>query len=353
MAPRHEKGETMHARHAVAAGIGCALLLAAPVVAHASELFVVEGEALVSRAKASAGKVLAQGMSRFGKGWSGDAQLLWTGGATGAVLDLTFDVPASAVYAVEIYFGRAPDYAQVAIEIDGKSSPAMFSGYAPRVAPPAPTQAGKFPLQAGARKLSLKINGKVAQSTGYLVGLDQVKFYPAGALGPQAQAQKAPVPSPAPVVPLAQKAPSPGGSGGQSSLPAKQPGADCDTTCTGDVSSVFRKTENGQCKLWFRVPCNPYGCDSASGVCRETCTTDATCAQGSVCDTTRGQCAPMSTVCADPSTVRSANGQTQSCSPYKCLGGACIPYCESGGDCAIGYSCETKSGRCVKKLQKP
>ena len=131
------------------------------------------------------------------------------------VADVLAEGPADVAWRIEGSADAAGRPA-LAIEIDGKSSPAMFSGYAPRVAPPAPTQAGKFPLQAGARKLSLKINGKVAQSTGYLVGLDQVKFYPAGALGPQAQAQKAPVPSPAPVVPLAQKAPSPGGSGGQS-----------------------------------------------------------------------------------------------------------------------------------------
>ena len=353
MASGHEKRETMLASHVMAAGLGCALLLSASVAARAAEMFAVEGEALVSKAKAAAGKVTAQGMSRFGKGWSGDAQLLWTGGATGAVLDLTFEVPASAVYAVEVYFGRAPDYAQVAMEIDGKASPAMFNGYAPRVAPPGPTQAGKFPLQAGTRKLSLKISGKVAQSTGYLVGLDQVKFYSAGELGPQAQAQRAPAPVPAPRAPAAQQAPPPGGASGQSTPLAKQPGADCDTTCIGDVSSVFRKTESGQCKLWFRVPCNPYGCESAAGVCREGCTSEADCAQGSVCDTTTGQCAPMSTACLDAHTVRNANRQTQSCLPYPCVAGACKSHCDDLNDCGPGFSCELSTRRCIKKMQKP
>jgi hypothetical protein len=44
---------------------------------------VVEGEALASRATANAGTIGAQPMDRFGQGWSGGAQLLWTGGATG------------------------------------------------------------------------------------------------------------------------------------------------------------------------------------------------------------------------------------------------------------------------------
>lgn len=343
----------MRATGSVLAGVVGGLLLASSVVSNAAQMFAIEGEALIAKAKANAGRVAAQPMSQFGKGWSGDAHLLWTGGATGAVLDLVVDVPASAMYAVELYFTRAPDYAQIAIEIDGKSSPATFSGYAPRVAPPAPLQAGKFPLQAGARKLSLKITGKVAQSTGYLVGLDQVKFYPAGDLGPQAQAQRVPAPVPAPRAPAAQQAPPPGGTGGQSTPLAKQPGADCDTTCIGDVSSVFRKTESGQCKLWFRVPCNPYGCESAAGVCREGCTSEADCAQGSVCDTTTGQCAPMSTACLDAHTVRNANRQTQSCLPYLCVAGACKSHCDDLKDCGPGFSCELSTRRCIKKMQKP
>jgi hypothetical protein len=343
----------MRASGSVTARVAGGLLLAASIAVQAAEMFAVEGEALIAKAKASAGNIASQPMSRFGKGWSGDAHLLWTGGAAGAVLDLAVDVPAPGLYAVEIYFTRAPDYAQVAIEVDGKSSPATFSGYAPRVAPPAPMQAGKFPLQAGARKLSLKITGKVAQSTGYLVGLDQVKFYPAGDLAPQAQAPRAPAPAAGSGVPLAQPAPAQRAAGSQSSPAPKQAGPECDSTCTGNVSSVFRRTETGQCKLWFRVPCHPYDCESASGVCGQTCASDANCAQGSFCDTTTGLCAPMSTACIDAATVRSANRQTQSCIPYKCVTGACKSHCDSPNDCTPGYSCELSSGRCVKKLQKP
>ena len=58
-------------------------------------MFTVEGEDLVKAGKiqTNAGKVVVQPMGGFGPGWSGDAQLFWSGGAVGATLDLTIDVP--------------------------------------------------------------------------------------------------------------------------------------------------------------------------------------------------------------------------------------------------------------------
>jgi hypothetical protein len=146
-------------------------------------MFTVEAERLVQANKAlvNGGKVSVQPMAGFGSGWSGNAQLFWSGGAVGAVLDLLVDVPAAATYAVELYMTRAPDYADLKIEVDGKPSPVPFSGYAPTVMAPNPMQAGKFSLQPGSRKVSFMISGKYQQSTGYFVGIDQIRFYPAGA----------------------------------------------------------------------------------------------------------------------------------------------------------------------------
>jgi hypothetical protein len=148
-----------------------------------ANMFTVEGEQLVQAGKASAngGKVVVQPMAGFGQGWSQNAQLFWSGGAVGAVLDLTVDVPAASAYAVEVYLTRAPDYADLKIEIDGKPSPVTFSGFAPAVMAPNPMQAGKFSLQPGARKVSFMISGKYQQATNYFVGIDRVVFYPAGA----------------------------------------------------------------------------------------------------------------------------------------------------------------------------
>ena len=71
---------------------------------HRGIVFTVEAEQLVKANKAlvNGGKVAVQPMAGFGPGWSGNAQLFWSGGAVGAVLDLLVDVPAAATYAVEL-----------------------------------------------------------------------------------------------------------------------------------------------------------------------------------------------------------------------------------------------------------
>ena len=147
-----------------------------------ANMFTIEGEQLVPAGKASVngGKVVVQPMAGFGQGWSQNAQLFWSGGAVGAVLDLTVDVPAASAYAVEVYLTRAPDYADLRMEIDGKPSQVTFSGFAPTVMAPNPMQAGKFSLQPGARKVSFMITGKYQQATNYFVGIDRIVFYPAG-----------------------------------------------------------------------------------------------------------------------------------------------------------------------------
>jgi hypothetical protein len=143
----------------------------------------IEAELLTAPGKfqVNGGKVVMQPMVSFGSGWSGSRQLFWSGGATGAVLDLVVDIPASGTYAVELYLTRAPDYANLRMEIDGKPSSASFVGYAAKVTAPVPLQAGKFPLQAGPRRIAFMIVGKQQQSTNYFVGIDRIRLYPVGA----------------------------------------------------------------------------------------------------------------------------------------------------------------------------
>jgi hypothetical protein len=156
---------------------------AQPGAAKPATMFIVEAEDLVNNGRASVngGKLAVQPMAQFGSGWSKNAQLFWSGGSVGAVLDLVVDVPAAATYAVELYMTRAPDYADLKMEIDGKPAVLDLRGYTPGVMAPNPVQVGKFSLPAGARKVSFLIAGKYPQSTGYFVGIDQIRFYPAGA----------------------------------------------------------------------------------------------------------------------------------------------------------------------------
>lgn len=145
-------------------------------------LLEIEGESFVTSGgyQLNGGQARVQQMAGFGSGWGGGAQLFWSGGAPGAVLDLLVNVPAPSMYALEIYMTRAPDFGQVRFEVDGKPSEMTFDGTAPQVMTSGPIQLGKFPLQAGQRRVSLMITGKHAQSTGYYVGVDKLRLYPAG-----------------------------------------------------------------------------------------------------------------------------------------------------------------------------
>jgi len=112
-------------------------------------------------------------------------------------------------------------------------------------------------------------------------------------------------------------------------------------SCTGDVSTAQSTCDGtGACAAGGTTPCAPYGCDAASGLCRKSCAGDDDCAQGGTCDTTTGKCAVATATCKDATTVALPNGQTQSCVPYKCLGGKCQQQCANPGDCAPGFDCE-------------
>jgi len=178
-------GRPTDARRATSpvAGSGQRVASAAPGLARATQM-EIEGEALVTSGayELVGGQARVQQMSGFGSGWGGGAQLFWSEGAPGAVLDLLVDVPAASKYALEIYMTRAPDYGQIQFEVDGKPSEVTFDGMAPQVMTSGPVQLGTFPLQAGQRRVSLMITGKYAQSSGYYVGIDKLRLYPAGPL---------------------------------------------------------------------------------------------------------------------------------------------------------------------------
>jgi hypothetical protein len=166
-------------------------------------LLNVEGEDLVKAQKVqvNGGQVSVQPMSGFGVGWSGDGQLYWSGGSKGAVMDLKVDIPVAAAYALELYLTRAPDYAQVKIQVDGQDAPVTRDGnsldsYSPRVMQPTPRQIGKFSLAQGEHTISLMIVGKNSLSTDFLVGIDRIRLYPSGpAVTALQDVQKIPAPS--------------------------------------------------------------------------------------------------------------------------------------------------------------
>jgi hypothetical protein len=115
-------------------------------------------------------------MKEFGPSWSGGAQLLWTGGSTGAVLDLLVEIPQDGAWVVELALTRAPDYAQLQFEVDQHPVEKRFDAYAPQVEAPASLLLGSFAMRAGPRRVSILISGKQHVSAGWLVGIDRVRL---------------------------------------------------------------------------------------------------------------------------------------------------------------------------------
>ncbi len=118
------------------------------------------------------------------------------------------------------------------------------------------------------------------------------------------------------------------------------------SSCTGDSLTPPGTCDSaGGCSVPVPKSCAPYAC--SAGACKLTCANDGDCAAGATCDTNKGLCAVSGATCTDAFTVKQPNGQTQSCSPYKCVGGACQQQCVNGNDCATGYDCVASS--CVPK----
>ena len=143
---------------------------------------VFEAEQLLSSGKVQlrGGQATAQDMAGFGPGWSGGAQLFWHGGAVGATLDLAIEVPADGAWLVEIALTQAPDYGEIGFEVDHHPVRQRFDGYAPQVAGPVTVALGTFAMIKGPRPVSLKIAGRNAAASGWLVGVDRIVLQPAG-----------------------------------------------------------------------------------------------------------------------------------------------------------------------------
>jgi hypothetical protein len=139
-----------------------------------------EGEALLRNRKylVAGGKLSNQPMAGFGPDWSGNAHLLWTEGAVGAVLDLEIDVAMRGAYRVSLGLTQGPDFGIIDAEVNGEKSAMKFDGYSPTVKRVDPVELGTFNLNAGPRKIALMIIGKNSQSTNFLVGIDRVTITP-------------------------------------------------------------------------------------------------------------------------------------------------------------------------------
>jgi hypothetical protein len=136
------------------------------------------------------GKVVSQEMGVFGKGWSGNAQLIWYGQVpakfpklSSPQLVLSFNAPAPGTYAIVLHYTTAPDYGTFDVFVDGDRKASNIVGYSTKVAPKAQSLGNYQKLAGGSHKLLLLVSGKHEpslgeHSKGYAVGLDRIELKP-------------------------------------------------------------------------------------------------------------------------------------------------------------------------------
>jgi hypothetical protein len=158
--------------------------LARPLPPVASKVSgAIEAELLLTRVKVTGGKAQVQDVSGFGDGWSRDEHLWWTGGKPGDRLDLTFDVEAAGEYVVTAQLTKAPDYAVVALTLDGAPLGAELDGYDRKVVATGELELGRVKLDKGPHVLGLAIRGANPKAIpSYMAGLDYLRLLPAGAV---------------------------------------------------------------------------------------------------------------------------------------------------------------------------
>lgn len=144
---------------------------------------VTQAEALLPRAKTSAGPVIVQDMHSFGPQWGGNAQLFWRPPApvdtpirNWPSLTLPLDVPEAGTYNVTLFLTGAPDYGRVRVFLRGKPV-GDYAGYAPGVSLHS-FDVGSQKLDAGSNQLVLVVFGKEDASDNYLVGVDRLSVQP-------------------------------------------------------------------------------------------------------------------------------------------------------------------------------
>ncbi len=141
---------------------------------------MIEGESMLRGrqvVRPNAGNVSVQDMTGFGREWSGGSQLFWGPEKRGDRLDLPFSIASSGNYKITSYFTQGPDYGIVRIELNGNSL-FTFDGFSKQVQRSEPLSFDSVPLTAGRNTLSLIVAGKGRESSGLLVGFDQMTISP-------------------------------------------------------------------------------------------------------------------------------------------------------------------------------
>lgn len=122
-----------------------------------------------------------------GVSWTGGAQLLFQGTASGQSFGMTVNAPVAGNYDLAANLTTAPDYGQVSFTMDGKSlglpTSKAFDGYSAAVARKYVAMGGTY-LTAGSHTLTETVVGTNPATTGkrYMAGIDTVYLKPSNHL---------------------------------------------------------------------------------------------------------------------------------------------------------------------------
>jgi S1-C subfamily serine protease len=135
-----------------------------------------------------------ENMARFSGEWSKGQQLFWRGKKKGDFLSVEFNLEQQGKFDPKVMLTKGPEYGRVIVSLDGKpvNSDKPWNLYAPEVklGNAGPLGTGLL-LAKGMHKLTFTIAGKDDQSTGFAVGLDDVRLVPTAKAAPKADPKKA------------------------------------------------------------------------------------------------------------------------------------------------------------------
>jgi len=100
----------------------------------------------------------------------------------------------------------------------------------------------------------------------------------------------------------------------------------------------------GKCAAAATSKCEPFACGASS--CRKACAADTDCATGFTCATRSGKCV-FGAKCDGDHTVLVPGASSIDCTPYRCAGAVCLAKCASTDDCAAGTTCDVGTGVCT------
>lgn len=135
------------------------------------QTLLIEGESMVYDVTVNEGTVSVQNMLEFGRGWSGNGQMLWAAESTDGRMSLSFHVPKAGKYRITAALTTAPKYGRVQLYQHGVRFGRAVNTYSASVNK-VDVLLGTAQLEAGSNWFVVAVDGRDHESGGYHIGID-------------------------------------------------------------------------------------------------------------------------------------------------------------------------------------